>query len=248
MGWKRIVTGVVAVAALAATVLGVSASAAPDPRAARPVPPKPSPSGPPPPFLSIGGSGAITGILITAQRQALYYNDQDAVPATVCSGTCAMVWHPLRPPAAGTMVSVPGLDTQIGVVTRPDGTRQVTFAGKPLYTFTVDGKGNVTGDRLIDTFHGRAYSWHAATATGQPLPSGGVIPPGQPAPGASGPPLPGQSGQPLPGQPLPGQSGLPLPGRSGLPGQPIPPSGTPGTPPSPMPSVGTGRPTTGAQT
>ncbi len=59
------------------------------------------------------------------------------------------------------------LDGRLGVVSRPGGTRQVTFRGRPLYRFTQDpGAGVVTGNGFADSFDGRSFTWHVATPTG----------------------------------------------------------------------------------
>ena len=47
------------------------------------------------------------------------------------------------------------------MITRPDGTKQVTDDGKPLYTFTEDSKGKVTGNDFSDDFNGQQFTWHA---------------------------------------------------------------------------------------
>ena len=46
----------------------------------------------------------------------------------------------------------------LGVVTHPDGSKQVTVAGRPLYTFTQEGPGQVTGNGVADAFGARASS------------------------------------------------------------------------------------------
>jgi predicted lipoprotein with Yx(FWY)xxD motif len=54
-----------------------------------------------------------------------------------CDRFCALIWQPVLTssrPDAGT-----GVDQHaLGVVVRPDGTRQVTYHGKPLYLFSAD--------------------------------------------------------------------------------------------------------------
>jgi predicted lipoprotein with Yx(FWY)xxD motif len=54
-----------------------------------------------------------------------------------CPGYCALIWPPVLtagPPHAG-----PGVDQHaLAVVLRPDGTRQVTYHGQPLYLFIKD--------------------------------------------------------------------------------------------------------------
>ena len=54
----------------------------------------------------------------------------------------------------------------LGVVTRPDGTRQVTFDGRPLYRFAEDSAGTVTGNGASDAFGEQEFTWHVATPTG----------------------------------------------------------------------------------
>src|SRR5918996_545378 len=62
-----------------------------------------------------------------------------------------------------TASSVPGM---LGVSERPDGTRQVTFDGKRLYSFTEDDPGEVTGDGFSDAFGGQTFTWHVVSVGG----------------------------------------------------------------------------------
>jgi predicted lipoprotein with Yx(FWY)xxD motif len=61
---------------------------------------------------------------------------------------------------------------KLGTVKRPDGTMQVTAAGKPLYTFVQDSPGKVTGDGFSDDFNGQKFTWNAALAEGKSAGSG----------------------------------------------------------------------------
>jgi predicted lipoprotein with Yx(FWY)xxD motif len=219
MKWKRTATGVVAVAALAVTAVAVSASDSTLAMANSTIGPKlPPPSGPltrsaPRPFLSTG-TGSTTGVLVTASGQALYFNDQDTLVTSACVATCAQVWRPLLTPAHGAMSVGPDVTGALSTIRRPDGTSQVTYDGHALYTYTVDAIGHATGNGLIDSYDGRAYSWHAIAASGAALPSAPPSVPTLPTPGLSGTPvIPGPSGIPTPGQPTPGQP---------TPGQPTP--------------------------
>ena len=54
----------------------------------------------------------------------------------------------------------------LGVIQRPDGTKQVTENGKALYTFTLDSAGTTKGDNFSDDFTGQHFTWHAVRATG----------------------------------------------------------------------------------
>jgi predicted lipoprotein with Yx(FWY)xxD motif len=56
--------------------------------------------------------------------------------------------------------AVPGLSGQLGTATRPDGTTQLTYNDKPLYTFVQDTKpGDATGDGFTDL----GGTWHVVT-------------------------------------------------------------------------------------
>jgi Secreted repeat of unknown function len=58
------------------------------------------------------------------------------------------------------------VDGALGVVERPDGDRQVTLDGLPLYNFPDDQAGEVNGDGLSDTFDGQTLTWRVVTASG----------------------------------------------------------------------------------
>ena len=49
---------------------------------------------------------------------------------------------------------------------RPDGTRQVTYNGKLLYSFSRDQAGKVTGNGVADAFAGQRFTWHVVTGSG----------------------------------------------------------------------------------
>jgi predicted lipoprotein with Yx(FWY)xxD motif len=202
MPWKRTATALMVVGVLAATTFVASASQstkafpgiAPGPSLS----PTPTPSAEPGPFISAGPSG----VLILADNQALYFNDQDTAAGPACVATCAKVWHPVVPPADGLANIVGGVTGTLSTAPRPDGKVQVTYNGRPLYVFTVDAPGNVTGDNVIDAFAGQAFSWHAATASGQPLtpdPSSPTLTPSSPALPSLSPP----SSSPTPSSPTP---------------------------------------------
>lgn len=72
----------------------------------------------------------------------------------ICTGGCVKTWFPLIV-AAGVKPTGP---VPLGTVKRPDGKRQVTFGGRPLYTFQGDsGKGETNGEGFEDV-----GTWHAA--------------------------------------------------------------------------------------
>ena len=74
----------------------------------------------------------------------------------ICKRSCLKDWHPLVV-AKGVKPTGP---VALGTVKRPDnGLRQVTFEGRPLYTFDDDSKkGDANGEGFKDV-----GTWHAAT-------------------------------------------------------------------------------------
>jgi predicted lipoprotein with Yx(FWY)xxD motif len=74
----------------------------------------------------------------------------------ICKGSCLKDWHPLVV-AKGVKPTGP---VALGTIKRPDnGLRQVTFKGRPLYTFDSDSrKGDANGEGFKDV-----GTWHAAT-------------------------------------------------------------------------------------
>ena len=87
----------------------------------------------------IGDAG---GALVDSTGQALYTSDQEARGMVLCTDGCESFWTPLTLDPGQPKGSVPG---ELGVVERPDGTRQVTYDGTPVYSFTEEGPGR--GDR-----------------------------------------------------------------------------------------------------
>lgn len=73
----------------------------------------------------------------------------------ICTGSCVSTWIPLL---VGPGVKPTGPVT-LGTVKRPDGKRQVSFDGRPLYRFDGDSrKGEANGEGIKDV-----GTWHAAT-------------------------------------------------------------------------------------
>jgi predicted lipoprotein with Yx(FWY)xxD motif len=70
--------------------------------------------------------------------------------ARACQRSCALIWPPVL--TSGRPVAGPGVDPHaLGVITRPDGTRQVTYQGKPLYLFIKDAYiPGITGTQSIN--------------------------------------------------------------------------------------------------
>jgi len=111
------------------------------------------------------GSGTV---LVDSSGRALYFTDQDTASKIACVGGCAQVWLPLTVSAGTTPTAPAGVTGELGTMARPGGSgMQVTYEGKPLYTFTLDGQpGAVNGNGVTDQFGGTRFTWHAAFTAG----------------------------------------------------------------------------------
>ncbi len=115
------------------------------------------------------------GTLITgAENRTLYVfkPDEKSTSAhqklSTCNGACAAVWPPVL--ASGTpAVAGKANPSLIGLTTRSDGTKQVTYNGLPLYYYAADTKaGQATGNHLKDGFG----LWLGMLPTGKLAPDG----------------------------------------------------------------------------
>jgi predicted lipoprotein with Yx(FWY)xxD motif len=89
-------------------------------------------------------------IVVNAGGRSLYLFEKDKSGKSACNGFCAQYWPPLL--TRGKPIAGAGLKQKLlGVTIRRDGTRQVTYAGHPLYRYALDSKaGQTTGEGLTD--------------------------------------------------------------------------------------------------
>jgi len=101
-------------------------------------------------------SSSLGSTVLTANNGlTLYSLSAEKNGRFICTGSCLKAWHPLVV-AAGVKPAGP---VALGTIKRPDGRRQVTFEGRPLYTFDSDSKkGEASGEGIKDV-----GTWHAAT-------------------------------------------------------------------------------------
>ena len=113
-------------------------------------------------ILENTSAGAALSAQMANAYRSVYMLTYDPPGGTSCTGPCAAIWPPLltdREAAAG-----PGVNRdQIGILQRPDGTRQVTYNGHPVYMFAFDmgpgaASGLINGGYYPDQFaHGVWY-------------------------------------------------------------------------------------------
>jgi predicted lipoprotein with Yx(FWY)xxD motif len=82
--------------------------------------------------------------LVDSKGMTLYIFTQDTPGVSNCSGGCLKAWPALVAPA--NVAAAPGVAGKLDMITRPDGTKQVTYNGYPLYYWAKDKvPGDTTG-------------------------------------------------------------------------------------------------------
>jgi predicted lipoprotein with Yx(FWY)xxD motif len=110
--------------------------------------------------VSVQHVDGVGNVLVDAKGMALYSPQQEAGGKVMCTGSCTSIWVPLTLSGGGKPSGSSDVSSELGTVDRPDGAVQVTYQGKPLYTFAEDkSPGKVTGNGFHDQFGGRQFSW-----------------------------------------------------------------------------------------
>ena len=90
---------------------------------------------------TIGGATVLTN----AAGRTLYLFAPDTPAKSVCNGSCAVYWPPVR----GPLTAGAGVPGRLSTIKRADGTIQETYDGHPLYTYIGDsGPGQEHGNNL----------------------------------------------------------------------------------------------------
>lgn len=163
-----------ALLAAAACSSGGSSSSSSSPSAAAPASSAASPASP----ASSGSGTVITTatssggkFLTNGSGRAVYLFTADSSDKSACSGACASAWPPVV--ATGSPTPAGGVTaSDLGTITRSDGTRQVTYDGHPLYYFVGDtGPGTDKGQGL-DAFGAK---WWLVAPSGSSITSAVTI-------------------------------------------------------------------------
>jgi predicted lipoprotein with Yx(FWY)xxD motif len=141
------------VSAVALVLLGVAVAGAGGPPGAGP------PAGPAATAVlktvTINGATVVTN----GKGLTLYWFAPDTPARSACTGACAQYW----PPLTGRPTAGPGVIGTLGTITRPDGSKQATYDGHPLYTYIADtAPGQAHGNNL--NLNGGL--WHEVTVPG----------------------------------------------------------------------------------
>src|SRR5690349_20247050 len=127
-------------------------------------------------------STSLGKVIVDKKKRTLYMLSADGKNKSTCSGACASNWPPAHAPKNPKLG--PGLKkSKLKVIKRSDGSKQLAYAGHPLYEFIGDSKpGDVNGEGIV-AFGG---TWHAVNKSGAAAK--------KPAPAATPSPSPSSGG------------------------------------------------------
>lgn len=101
--------------------------------------------------ISVASVGGIGEVLVDSKGLTLYLFEKDKGGKSTCYGACARAWPPLT--TSGTPHAIGGAESsKLGTTKRKDGTIQVTYAGRPLYTYAADTKPGEDNGTGVDSF------------------------------------------------------------------------------------------------
>src|SRR5262249_24139491 len=110
-------------------------------------------------------SSGLGRIVVDGRGRTLYLFEKDKGGKSACSGVCSSYWPPLV--TSGKSIASKGAEPALlGSIRRAGGTRQVTYAGHPLYCFSGDSKsGQTNGEGLTDF----GASWYVLAPSGKKI-------------------------------------------------------------------------------
>jgi predicted lipoprotein with Yx(FWY)xxD motif len=116
-------------------------------------------------------------VLVTRSGMTIY---TPKMPAEVngnikCTGSCLSFWFPVTTSSASLRSS--GLPGKLGTIHLSDGKTQLTYSGRPLYTFRLDtAAGQAHGNNYSDSFNGIKFTWQIVTPSGKAAGAGSPAP------------------------------------------------------------------------
>ena len=116
--------------------------------------------------VTIGTANAAGGAYLTgASGRALYIWVADPKDQSTCSGACASAWPPLT---ASSMPKVTGgvNAADVSLISRPDGSKQVAYDGRPPYYYAGDNGPAMSHGQRSNAFGAK---WWLISPSGGPI-------------------------------------------------------------------------------
>jgi predicted lipoprotein with Yx(FWY)xxD motif len=115
-------------------------------------------------FVSLGSAAGLGQVLVDSEGHTLYAFSKDGGTISACTGACAKAWPPLLVAQGEPEPSNGASASRLGTITLPEGTRQATYAGHPLYSFTGDKQPGQANGNGSTAFGG---TWTALKGSGE---------------------------------------------------------------------------------
>ncbi|WP_163167866.1 hypothetical protein [Arthrobacter sp. Alg241-R88] len=99
-------------------------------------------------------SSSLGDIVVDGKGMSVYYYTKDVKDSgtSTCTGGCLTAWPPLL--TTSDEPKVEGVTGAVGTITTPEGAKQVTLNGLPLYYFAKDTKaGDILGQGVNDVWY-----------------------------------------------------------------------------------------------
>ncbi|MEJ1179883.1 hypothetical protein ACFC25_16270 [Pseudarthrobacter sp. NPDC055928] len=141
-----------------------STTAAATPSATSPAPASPAATGSPTAAAAVDLRTATSSagtIVVDAKGMSVYFFTKDVKDSgtSACTGACLTMWPPVLSTAATP--SAEGVSGTLGTIATPDGAKQVTLNGLPLYYYEQDkNPGDILGQGVSDV-------WYLANPAGE---------------------------------------------------------------------------------
>jgi predicted lipoprotein with Yx(FWY)xxD motif len=111
--------------------------------------------------MKLGGKIVLAELMMTGAGWfafPVYSYTKDTASSSACTGACAVAWPPLLSTGTPSLIGLLAA-ASVSELTRPDGTTQLVYKGKPLYLFSEEGiKVLPTGFAATGAGSGRALS------------------------------------------------------------------------------------------
>jgi predicted lipoprotein with Yx(FWY)xxD motif len=143
----RKIWGAAGLSAMALVVAACGSSGSSSASNSSPAAPASSAAAPTPASSSALMTATINGteVVTNSKGFTLYWFAPDTSTTSKCTGSCATYWPPVKGPATAGA----GVTGTLGTITRPDGTKQATYDGHPLYSYVGDtAPGQAKGNAL----------------------------------------------------------------------------------------------------